>query len=113
GAVAAQLAREDAKLVENDPNRTGVVMGTGNGSGSALIREHRHFVDEGPEAVDPLLGLLSMTNAAASVIALQQGARGPTHAISSGCASGTHAVGEAARLVQYGTCDVVFCGGSE
>lgn len=113
GAVAAQLARDDAGLVESDPDRTGVIMGTGNGSGASLIREYAHYHDEGPSAVDPLLGVMTMTNATASVIALQQGARGVTHAISSGCASGTHAVGEAVRLVQHGFCDVVYAGGAE
>lgn len=113
GAAAAQLARTDAGLTASDPDRTGVVMGTGNGSGASLIREYSHYHEEGPSAVDPLLGVMTMTNAAASVIALQQEARGVTHAISSGCASGTHAVGEGARLVQYGFCDVVYAGGAE
>jgi 3-oxoacyl-[acyl-carrier-protein] synthase II len=112
-AAAARLAAEDADLASVDPDRTGVVMGVGGGAGSAQLRAFRDFEREGPVGVSPLLGVVSMPNAPASIIALTQQARGPAYAISSGCASGTHAVGDALRLIQLGTCDVVYAGGTE
>ncbi len=112
-AAAAELAARDAALDGPDPDHTGVVIGVGGGAGSAQLRAFRAFEAEGAIGVSPLLGVVSMPNAPASIIALKQQARGPTYALSSGCASGTHAIGEALRLVQLGTCDVVFAGGTE
>lgn len=113
-AVAATtLAVADAELGETDPDRTGVVFGTGNGSAATSVREYLNYEELGPAGVSPLLGVLTMSNAAVSVVALLRQARTFTHAISSGCASSTHAVGEAADLVRWGRCDVVYTGGAE
>ncbi|MFN8039924.1 MAG: beta-ketoacyl-[acyl-carrier-protein] synthase family protein [Acidimicrobiales bacterium] len=112
-AAAADLARRDADLDTTDPERTAVVLGTGNGSAGTAIREYLAYEELGPAGVSPLLGVLTMSNAAASVVALLHQARGTTQAISSGCASGTHAVGEAARLIKHGYADVVFTGAAE
>lgn len=113
-AVAATtLAVRDAGLGDTDPDRTGVILGTGNGSAATSIREFLSYEELGAAGVSPLLGVLTMSNAATSVVALLRQARGFTHSISSGCASATHAVGEAARLVRLGLCDVVYTGGAE
>jgi len=113
-AVAAcTLAVRDADLGDTDPDRTGVVLGTGNGSAATSVREYLNFEEMGAAGVSPLLGVLTMSNAATSVVALLRKARSFTHSISSGCASSTHAVGEAARLIRLGICDVVYTGGAE
>lgn len=107
------LAVQDADLGETEPDRTGVVLGTGNGSAATSVREYLNYEELGAAGVSPLLGVLTMSNAATSVVALLRQARGFTHSISSGCASSTHAVGEAARLIRLGICDVVYTGGAE
>lgn len=111
--AAACLAVDDAGEPELDPDRTGVVIGAGNGGMGATIREHEVYKAEGPQAVSPLMGAITMSNAASSNIAFRLGLRGVCESIASGCASGTHAVGDAARLVRWGVCDAVIAGGSD
>ena len=111
--VAARLARADSAITDFDPMRAAVVVAAGNGTATTPIVEHAHYVEQGPVGVSPLTGVRSMPNAAASAISLDQGARGHSTSIGSGCASGTHAVGEAFRLIRFGLADVVFAGGAE
>jgi 3-oxoacyl-[acyl-carrier-protein] synthase II len=113
GVAAAALAVEDAGSPDLDPYRTGVIIGAGNGGTGRSLREYEVFLAEGPEAVSPLMGAVTMSNAASSNIAFHQGLRGVCESIASGCASGTHAVGDAARLIRWGICDAVLSGGSD
>lgn len=111
--AAACLAVEDAGDPDLDPDRTGVVIGAGNGGTGVTLREYEVFKEEGPEAVSPLMGAITMSNAASSNIAFRLGLRGTCESTASGCASGTHAVGNAARLIRWGVCDAVVSGGSD
>jgi 3-oxoacyl-[acyl-carrier-protein] synthase II len=111
--ASACLAMEDAGEPELDPDRTGVVIGAGNGGTGVTLREYEVFKAEGPDAVSPLMGAVTMSNAASSNIAFRLGLRGPCESTASGCASGTHAVGNAARLVRWGVCDAVVTGGAD
>lgn len=115
-AVAAGLlARDDAggAGAGDDPDRTAVVLGTGNGGVAELIAGHVALQEGGPEAVSLLLGAMAMSNAGSANLAFALGARGATFSVASGCASGTHAVAEAFRLVRDGRADVAYGGGSE
>ena len=111
--AAARMAHLDAGEPGIDPEATGVVLGSGAGASITLREQTAVFLEEGPEAVSHLLGVMGMNNANAAIVAFSLGTRGACYTIGSGCASGTHAVADAARLVRNGSLDVVYAGASE
>jgi 3-oxoacyl-[acyl-carrier-protein] synthase II len=96
-----------------DPERLGVVIGTGVGGLATLQSECEAFLTEGERAVSPNFVPMMMPNAAAGIVAMRVGARGPGFSVSSACATGAHAIGEALRVIQRGEADVVLAGGTE
>lgn len=108
---AARLAVRDSGLTDLGSDRTAVVVATGTAT-SSLVESNR-YRNEGPVAVSPLTAVRSMPNGSSAAIAFDQGVTGHCVSVSSGCASGTHAVGEAFRLVRFGLADVVITGGAE
>jgi 3-oxoacyl-[acyl-carrier-protein] synthase II len=111
-AVADQ-ALADAGELGADPERAGVVFGTGVGGLRTLTEQTIVWHDRGPDRVSPFLVPMLMVNAAAANISMRAGWRGPSEAVCTACAAGTHAVSGAARLVASGRCDVAIGGGSE
>lgn len=111
--AAARLAQEDAGSPVDDPERVAVVMGAGNGGTSTTIQGYLDFQAKGREGVSLLSGVMSMSNAGSANVAFDLRSKGTTYSVASGCASGTHAVGDAYRLVRYGQADVAYAGGSE
>jgi 3-oxoacyl-[acyl-carrier-protein] synthase II len=111
--AAAAMAVEDAGSVEVDPERAGVVMGTGAGGIETLETQFVVERDRGSDRVSPFLVPMMMLNAGAALVSMRTGWRGPCETISTACATGTHAVGNAARLVASGRCDVMLAGGAE
>lgn len=111
--AAAQLAFDDAGAPDDDPDEIAVVLGTGNGGTTSLIDAYLAFQREGRAGVNLLTGVMSMSNAGSANVAFHLGARGATYSVASGCASGTHAVGDAFRMVRDGRADVAYCGGAE
>ncbi len=112
--AAADQAMAEAGLPEGvDPERLGVVMGTGVGGLETLEREVRAFIERGDRAVSPLFVPMMMPNAAAGHIAMRYGAHGPGFSVASACATGGHAIGEAARMIARGEADAVVAGGTE
>jgi 3-oxoacyl-[acyl-carrier-protein] synthase II len=105
--------RGKGPLVGVDPERLAVLVGTGVGGLKTLEDECRAFIDGGVRAVSPLFVPMMMPNAAAGMIALELGAHGPGFSVSSACATGTHAIGEAKRMIERGEADVVVAGGTE
>jgi 3-oxoacyl-[acyl-carrier-protein] synthase II len=113
-SAAAQATREAG--IGNgavDPERLAVLMGTGVGGLKTLEDECRAFVSGGVRAVSPLFVPMMMPNAAAGQIAMDLGAHGPGFSVSSACATGSHAIGEAKRMIERGEADVVVAGGTE
>jgi 3-oxoacyl-[acyl-carrier-protein] synthase II len=106
-------ARGDPVSTAVDPSRMGVIVGTGVGGLTTLQRECEAFLADGERAVSPNFVPMMMPNAAAGTIAMRLGAHGPGFSVSSACATGAHAIGEALRLIQRGEADVVVAGGSE
>jgi len=96
-----------------DARRVGCVLGTGIGGISTLVEGQDTLRDRGPGQVSPLSVPLMMSNAGAAALSMRHGLRGPTFAVSSACASGTHALGCALRMLQSGEADAVLAGGSE
>jgi 3-oxoacyl-[acyl-carrier-protein] synthase II len=113
GFAAAADALADAGEVGADPDRCAVVVGTGVGGLGTLEDQVKVFHDKGPLRVSPFFVPMMMANATAGVVAMQLGWTGPNICISTACAAGAHAIGEAVRLVRDGTADVVMAGGTE
>jgi 3-oxoacyl-[acyl-carrier-protein] synthase II len=112
--AAADQAMAEAGLPDGiDPERLGVVMGTGVGGLETLEREVRTYIERGDRAVSPLFVPMMMPNAAAAHIAMRHGAHGPGYSLASACATGGHAIGEAARIIARGEADAVVAGGTE
>jgi 3-oxoacyl-[acyl-carrier-protein] synthase II len=113
-AVAgAKLAWEDAGQPTVDPARTGVMFSTGIGGLSSLLAQHKVFLERGADRVSPFMVPLLMPNAAAGNVAMAFGFTGPNECITTACAAGAHAVGDAYRLIQRGLADVCIAGGTE
>jgi 3-oxoacyl-[acyl-carrier-protein] synthase II len=114
-AVAAAVqAAEEAGLPDGvDPVRLGVLVGTGVGGLTTLQNECQAWLEGGDRAVSPHFVPMMMPNAAAGTIAMRLGAQGPGFSVSSACATGGHAIGEATRMIVRGEADAVVAGGTE
>ena len=116
GIAGALQAIKDARLdefTELDKDRVGVNIGSGIG-GLPLIEEtSRNVVAGGARKINPFFIPGSLINLISGHITILKGYRGHNYGIVSACASGTHAIGESARLIKYGDVDVMIAGGAE
>ncbi len=103
----------EGELVGVDPQRLGVLVGTGVGGLTTLQNECQAWLEGGDRAVSPHFVPMMMPNAAAGWIAMRLGAQGPGFSVSSACATGGHAIGEATRMIVRGEADAVVAGGTE
>jgi 3-oxoacyl-[acyl-carrier-protein] synthase II len=114
--AAAQRAIDDAgwnRPGDAESERTGVLIGSGIG-GLPMIAENAVLLHErGPRRVSPYFIPGTLINEAAGVVSIKHGYRGPNHAVVTACATGAHAIGDAARLVALGDADVMIAGGVE
>jgi 3-oxoacyl-[acyl-carrier-protein] synthase II len=114
--IASDEAVADAGLDfrDRDTNRdTAVLLGTAVGGITTLLQGANVLRDRGTRRVSALMIPMMIPNAAAGEIAIRYGLHGLTLSVASACATGTHAIGEAARLIRTGAAPVVICGGSE
>jgi 3-oxoacyl-[acyl-carrier-protein] synthase II len=113
--AATKLALEDAKLDPKgpDPERIGVVIGTGIGGLLIIEQQNQVLVNKGPRHVIPDLVPRLMANAAAGSVAIEFGFRGPNECSVTACASSGHAIARAIDLIRNGVADVILAGGSE
>ena len=113
--AAAKEAMEDSGLnMENeDPYLVGTAIGSGIGSLQAMEREYEKLLSKGPSKVNPLLIPMMISNMAAGNVAIQFGLKGKSINVVTACATGTNAIGEAYRTIQYGDADVMLAGGTE
>lgn len=111
--AAAKLAWADAGEPSVDRARTGVMFSTGIGGLESLLKQHLVLLEKGPDRVSPFMVPMLMPNAAAGHVAMAFGFTGPNACITTACAAGSHAVGEAFRLIKYGLADVCIAGGTE
>jgi 3-oxoacyl-[acyl-carrier-protein] synthase II len=96
-----------------DPERTGVMIGSGLGGLGTLMRELESLKKNGPGRVNPFMIPMMLADSAGGQIAILSNARGPNHAIVSACASGSNAIGEASEIIRRGAADVMITGGAE
>ncbi|HEX3461932.1 MAG TPA: beta-ketoacyl-ACP synthase II [Acidimicrobiales bacterium] len=113
GVAASELALEDAGELGVDPDRAGVIMGTGVGGFESLQTQVLVYGEKGARRVSPRLVPMMMSNAGAANVSMRAGWHGPSEAIVTACAAGTHSIGYAARLVASGRLDVAIGGGTE
>ncbi|TET41229.1 MAG: beta-ketoacyl-[acyl-carrier-protein] synthase II [Dehalococcoidia bacterium] len=113
--AAAQMAIDDAGLPISKSNayHVGVILGTCVGGLITFARNIAAFLEGGLDSVSPFLAPMFIPNMGASEIAIAFGAKGPSRCISTACATGGHAIGDAFRFIQHGEADVMIAGGSE
>jgi 3-oxoacyl-[acyl-carrier-protein] synthase II len=111
--AAAAEALQQTGTLDADPTRVGVQIGTGIGGIGTLEEQIIVQHTKGDRRVSPFLVPMMMPNAAAASVSMRHGFQGPCEATVTACAAGTHAIGNGARLVASGRCDVVLAGGSE
>ena len=111
--AASEMAREDAGELGVDPDRAGVIMGTGVGGFESLQTQVLVYGEKGARRVSPRLVPMMMSNAGAANVSMRAGWHGPSESIVTACAAGTHSIGYAARLVATGRLDVAIGGGTE
>jgi len=115
GVTASKNAIEDAGLdiSKEDPYRIGVLVGSGIGSLRIIEEQYKVIIEKGPSRVTPFLIPMLIVNMASGHISIMTGAKGPNLCTTTACASGSHAIGEAMRIIQYGDADVMIAGGTE
>jgi len=113
--AAARMAIEDSRLVINEANanRVGVLTGCGLGGLDILEENTKILQDKGPRRVSPFFIPMMIGNMAPGMISIQLGAKGPNASIATACAAGTHAVGEAYKIINRGAADAMITGGVE
>jgi 3-oxoacyl-[acyl-carrier-protein] synthase II len=115
GFVAAKQAVADAGLdmAKEDGDRVGVIVGSGIGGMYTYESQLKVLAERGPRKVSPFTIPSLIGNMCSGLVAIELGARGPNFGVVSACATGTHALGEAAHTIRRGDADVMVAGGSE
>jgi len=115
GLAAAKLAVEDSGIdfAQQDPWRTGVVVGTGIGGLQVLQKQMTTLNERGPSRLSPFMIPQMITNIISGYIAIEYNLRGPNFCVTSACATATHSMGESLRMIRCGDADMVLAGGTE
>ncbi len=114
--AAAQQAVEDAGWTpegEEDRERTGVMIGSGIGGLALIEKTTLMMAEKGPRRVSPFFIPGSLINLCSGQVSIRYGFKGPNHAVVTACSTGTHAIGDAARLIMFDDADVMVAGGAE
>ena len=115
GVAAAVQAMEDAGLEVTEANaeRIGVAIGSGIGGISGIEAGHKAILDGGPRKISPFFIPANIINMISGHLSIRYGLKGPNLAIVTACTTGTHNIGEAARIIRAGDADVMIAGGAE
>ncbi len=112
-AQALDSAGLSASLDGVDPERFGVVFGSGIGGIATFEEQHRKMIESGPSRVSPFFIPMFIPDISAGLVSIRWGLRGPNYATVSACASSAHAIGDAMRHIRYGDADLMVAGGAE
>ena len=115
-AVAcSKMALDDSGIEITDFNaeRVGVMVGVGLGGLPSIEKYHDIFKQKGVKKITPFFIPMLIANLASGQVSILTGAKGPNSCVVTACATGTHSIGEATRLIQYGDADAMFAGGTE
>ena len=115
GLAASIEAIADAGLEVTDENapRIGVAVGSGIGGITGIEKGREAYEKGGPRKISPFFVPANIINMISGNLSIMYGFKGPNIAISTACATGTHSIGDAARMIEYGDADVMIAGGAE
>ena len=115
GLVAADEALQDSglEITEDNAERIGVAIGSGIGGLPMIEANNEKLNKGGPRKISPFFVPGSIINMISGNFSIKYGAKGPNIAIVTACSTGTHSIGESARIIAYGDADVMFAGGAE
>ncbi len=114
--AAADEAVKDSGWVpqsDEDKERTGVIIGSGIGGLATIEKTSIELYEKGPRRVSPFFIPSALINLASGQVSIRHGFKGPNHSVVTACATGAHAIGDAARMIKYGDADVMVAGGAE
>ncbi|WP_303831212.1 beta-ketoacyl-ACP synthase II [Asticcacaulis taihuensis] len=114
--AAADEALNDANWhpeTDEDQERTGTLIGSGIGGLGIIADTALELRDKGPKRISPFFIPSSLINLASGQVSIRHGLKGPNHSVVTACATGAHAIGDAARLIMFGDADVMVAGGAE
>jgi 3-oxoacyl-[acyl-carrier-protein] synthase II len=113
--AAARMAVDDSGIdfTKENPERCGVIVGSGIGGLQTIEEEHSVILEKGMKRVSPFLIPMLISNIASGEIAIEYGITGPNYSVSSACATANHALGASLRHLRYGDADVLIAGGAE
>lgn len=112
-ASAFALNDSGLKITDNNADRTGVLVGSGMGGLHTIEYYHSVLLEKGPRRITPFFIPMLTINLAAGQISIKFGAKGPNSAISTACATGSHSIGDAFKIIQRGEADAMIVGGTE
>ena len=115
GVAASMQAVRDSGLVDGglDPERVGVLVGSGIGGLPMIEQTHQDFIDRGARRISPFFVPASIINMISGHVSIEYGFKGPNLSVVTACTTGLHAIGLAARLIEGGDADAMVAGGSE
>lgn len=113
--AASDMAMKDSglKITEGNAEKVGVIIGSGIGGLPAIEHYHSILLEKGPRRITPFFIPMLIINLAAGNVSIKFGARGPNSAVATACATGSHAIGDAFKIIQRGDADAMIAGGSE
>ncbi|GAB4420455.1 MAG: beta-ketoacyl-ACP synthase II [Thermodesulfovibrionales bacterium] len=115
-AVAAStMAIEDSgiSITEDNAGRVGVIIGSGIGGLPAIEHYHKVYLEKGYRRITPFFIPMLIINLASGQVSIRFGAKGPNSAVATACATGSHAIGDAFKVIQRGDADAMIAGGAE
>jgi 3-oxoacyl-[acyl-carrier-protein] synthase II len=98
---------------EEDKCRTGVMIGSGIGGLTSIAETSLQLAEKGPRRISPFFIPGALINLASGQVSIQYGFKGPNHSVVTACATGTHAIGDSARMIMWDDADVMVAGGAE
>jgi beta-ketoacyl-acyl-carrier-protein synthase II len=113
GVAAGREAIDDAGLKDFDPTRVGIIFGSAIGGVPGILEQADVLRERGPARVSPNFLPNVLVDSVSGQLAISLGIKGPNYAVVSACATGSHAVGEAAEMIKRGAADAVLAGGTE
>ena len=116
GIAAADMALEDSgwkPTTYEEQCATGVLIGSGIGGVDGIAENALILKEKGPRRISPFFIPANIINLVSGQVSIRHGLKGPNHAVATACSTGAHAIGDAARLIQFGDADVMVAGGAE
>lgn len=113
--AATRMALDDAglKITDKNEDRVGVIVGSGMGGLASIEHYHSVLLEKGPRRISPFFIPMVIINLASGQISIKFGAKGPNSSVATACATGSHSIGDAFRIIQRGDADAMIAGGAE